>query len=670
MFPTLFSVTSKPAKARLSREVPLRVLANLSKAPKASKLPNYHSSRVIRAWKPVKRQSGIQIVKAVTPLTAEHLEAARDILLAFESIVRLMCFIESPIEHLQSSGDIYLLSTTRALQRKQAQRPASSLEDSLPPASPLESNKEIQDPSFFEDAKHTPGLQLLDSITRIPTASASLGPSPRPLEPPSLFPASKNKLPFLDISQAQAAQAGQYWPGATASAPSLAFPLSSTLPTPPTEADVYKPLPEQNRGNAFNVATAAVQQQPSMAATLEPAGAPQSFTARRQAASHLPTFELPPPPSISQKFMSYTALPATQSTPSMVSVGNLLTPPSNIPGDSLSPLSSTISNSGSNHNVQPYTPSGFWPPPSSGPNPFALGTGTPQPWSQSPANPLFPPRGMFSPSLNSLVRNSSTSPSSAEGLPPPPFDVNQLPPFPGSMSISGPSNLPPVPAHQHQALAQAYMAAQSPVSAPTTQASPVNASESFAPRPPPTPYYSGSQASSTPQNNQFSPYHAPSSAQQSPSSASTAQGSRISPINAHNPTGQPPTQPQGPGFPRNYGAPYPLPGMPVPILTNVHSPGHQMTMIGMPGHGLPGNIMPGYHSGSSAQMQQMYGAHQQPQHNERPFKCDQCPQSFNRNHDLKRHKRIHLAVKPFPCGHCEKSFSRKDALKVRMMAFR
>jgi uncharacterized Zn-finger protein len=53
------------------------------------------------------------------------------------------------------------------------------------------------------------------------------------------------------------------------------------------------------------------------------------------------------------------------------------------------------------------------------------------------------------------------------------------------------------------------------------------------------------------------------------------------------------------------------------------------------------------------------------QQDDRPFKCDQCPQSFNRNHDLKRHKRIHLAVKPFPCGHCEKSFSRKDALKVR-----
>jgi len=53
------------------------------------------------------------------------------------------------------------------------------------------------------------------------------------------------------------------------------------------------------------------------------------------------------------------------------------------------------------------------------------------------------------------------------------------------------------------------------------------------------------------------------------------------------------------------------------------------------------------------------------QQNDRPFKCNQCPQFFSRNHDLKRHKRIHLAVKPFPCGHCEKSYSRKDALKVR-----
>jgi len=61
----------------------------------------------------------------------------------------------------------------------------------------------------------------------------------------------------------------------------------------------------------------------------------------------------------------------------------------------------------------------------------------------------------------------------------------------------------------------------------------------------------------------------------------------------------------------------------------------------------------------------VYGqTHPQQIQHDRPFKCDQCPQSFNRNHDLKRHKRIHLAVKPYPCNYCEKSFSRKDALKV------
>ena len=37
--------------------------------------------------------------------------------------------------------------------------------------------------------------------------------------------------------------------------------------------------------------------------------------------------------------------------------------------------------------------------------------------------------------------------------------------------------------------------------------------------------------------------------------------------------------------------------------------------------------------------------------------------SQNRNHDLKRHKRIHLQVKPFGCDKCGKTFSRKDALR-------
>lgn len=47
----------------------------------------------------------------------------------------------------------------------------------------------------------------------------------------------------------------------------------------------------------------------------------------------------------------------------------------------------------------------------------------------------------------------------------------------------------------------------------------------------------------------------------------------------------------------------------------------------------------------------------------RPFSCDMCALSFNRQHDLKRHRETHSGDKPFPCEACGKSFTRKDALK-------
>lgn len=131
-------------------------------------------------------------------------------------------------------------------------------------------------------------------------------------------------------------------------------------------------------------------------------------------------------------------------------------------------------------------------------------------------------------------------------------------------------------------------------------------------------------------------------------------------------------------YPRQPWPSYSLPAMNGPVLTNIHNPNGHMALLGS----IPstaGGIPPEFNSGHFAGKQQMYRGplSSSPHHpgsgsglggptQDRPFKCDQCPQSFNRNHDLKRHKRIHLSVKPFPCTHCDKSFSRKDALKVSL----
>ncbi|KAH8811489.1 hypothetical protein F5884DRAFT_277315 [Xylogone sp. PMI_703] len=377
----------------------------------------------------------------------------------------------------------------------------------------------------------------------------------------------------------------------------------------------------------------------------------QSFTARRSAASNLPTFQLPPPDHISSLHKypaAYAPTSASQPTPAVPN--SVLTPPA-AAGDGLSPMASSV-NSGSSVSSAagpPYQQMGYWPTPG---NSYTYSSAPPM--STPYAQQNYMARPQYAPPTNFQNRNTN-SPSTGEGLPPPPYDVNL--PFPTSMPMSGSGpqpnqpNMAPQQSQQQQQMTQGMMNPQQQQSQAPHQGPP-HAPDNYGGRPPPTPtYYT---PSSTPQQSSFPAY-----AQQSPTNHSPNPGS--GPANRNpGPPGQgpmnvPPVYPQQrPPYPG-----YNLPAMSGQVLSNVHNPGAQMVPVG----GMSMQYQP-HHMGAP-----MYGPHpgQQPPQNDRPFKCDQCPQSFNRNHDLKRHKRIHLAVKPFPCGHCEKSFSRKDALKRHIL---
>jgi hypothetical protein len=362
----------------------------------------------------------------------------------------------------------------------------------------------------------------------------------------------------------------------------------------------------------------------------------QSFAARRPAASSLPSFQLPPPDlSALNRYPAYAATSTTQTTPSVA--GSVLTPPAGLSSDILSPLGSNVSASSqsSSGGVAPYQPSGFWPTSQNASYNYSSAPSMPAPFAQQQS---YMGRPMYSPSM-SFSGRSTHSPTAGEGLPPPPYDLSR-PSFPTSMGSSGGQhqNLPNLAPQGQSQMSNGIMNSQS------------SSRDPYGGRPASSQnYYSTSTSAS--QQSSFPAYSQQSPTQQSPNH-SQAPPNRISPISAHS---------SMPG-PHGYHSPpyngYNLPAMNGPIMSNVHRPGSQMALVGgmnmsYPPHQMSGQHIYGHHSG------------QQQQQNDRPFKCDQCPQSFNRNHDLKRHKRIHLAVKPFPCGHCEKSFSRKDALKVR-----
>lgn len=519
-------------------------------------------------------------------------------------------------------------------------------------------------------------------LPSIEPAGARAYQSSKPTLPTAAVP---DKLPSLDSFQTQA---GDYWPGATSSTPvSTAQPLN-TLPTPPTDhRDGYKPPGQDRDAPHRGMAAAGAVQQPNMSSTLEP-NPPQGLTARRPAANNLPSMELPALPFGNQPPHKPTPI-NMQAATAQTNIGNLLTPPSTVPGDSVSP-NSLSAMMGAGLPTSQGTPSfanySFLPPPptgATGTTPLGMGSGT------TPGGSWSGLRGLFSPSLFSqLPTNNSGSPLRTEGLPPPPYEIP--PPItsfgPGSMSA--PPTLPAMSAQQ-QPLAfmnhnpgpvQAQSQTQTPISAAhPTQPSPVNVADPFMQRPnsTPTTYYQPSQPQSAAQAS-FPPFNSqPSPISQSPMSA-PLMGTRMSPHHAPGPTFSPNASQYGyrAQFP-NYPLPAmsagpasaPLTGALGPMMTNMHNPHNPMIMTGMPSLAMPSGMMQAGYPTNSSQAAAMYGTQQQMPIHDRPFKCDQCPQSFNRNHDLKRHKRIHLAVKPFPCGHCDKSFSRKDALKVRLNSF-
>jgi len=398
--------------------------------------------------------------------------------------------------------------------------------------------------------------------------------------------------------------------------------------------------------------------QPGMPSVMDAINPPVSFSARKTQVSNVPVpgrIDLPVNP-VTQKFSS--ALPQG-------SIGSLLTPPSNISGDSLSPLSSTAStahNGPATQGLPPFTPNGSWTGPAgTGLTPI-LGSGsgnTSQSWGST--MPFPPPRSMFSP-LGGLV-GTSGSPVKSEALPPPPYNMNDLHALPTSNShhVNMPQSsmaphhnvLPSAQSMNHQQMSYMPMG-PTPLTAGAVASLPSQQSPSEnymrAPPTPATSYY-GSQASSTPLQSSF-PFNPSSPPALSPPP-------RISPAQAGSNFPPPPPPLSGTTANQQY--------QPYGAVRPPHPFGNHMGMPPM--H--PYSQQP-FNSGSTARLWgmehpgAMLGAPQLA-HNDRPFKCDQCPQSFNRNHDLKRHKRIHLAVKPFPCGWCDKSFSRKDALKRHIL---
>lgn len=392
-----------------------------------------------------------------------------------------------------------------------------------------------------------------------------------------------------------------------------------------SEADLF--AAGAPRDPSANLAALAVPA-PGMATALDTLG-PQPLNTRRPGAPTLPSFELPPPPftGAAPKYPAHLNHPPVSHPPTNVSVGNLLTPPATNQSGETATVSQALAPS---TGVSSDLPPAYW---HSGTTPYGAGS-APSQWAPA-INTGYPARASFS-SPGMAARSASvTSPPTTDGISHS-FEAPSLGSFPHSL----PAPSPGIPSTMQPGSMTLY---------PSGPGSTLPSNDLYSPSKG-HPLYGAN-----PHQAGFSPIYGGSS--MSPAGLGIHPAGRM---HAQSPSGQPPLT-----FPRQPWPSYSLPAMNGPVMTNVHSPNSPMAMMG----GMQAGLLPGFNSGHLASTQHLYGAHP-PHHGmavpaaDRPFKCDQCPQSFNRNHDLKRHKRIHLAVKPFPCAHCDKSFSRKDALKV------
>ncbi|KAJ5638174.1 hypothetical protein N7490_008053 [Penicillium lividum] len=364
--------------------------------------------------------------------------------------------------------------------------------------------------------------------------------------------------------------------------------------------------------------------------------ATQPLVNRRPAAPTLPSFELPPPQfglpgGVAQKYSTHQNHPPVSHPPANVSVGNLLTPPATNQSGETIHSAHHLASAGASE-----LPPTYW----SGNSPYGGPGSTNQTWA-SGVHAAYQGRPSFSP--GALSRSSVTSPPTTDGLPQP-FEAPSLASFQQGLPAP-PSSL----SHTHPATMALYPPGHA------TSPAPLPSNDPYAPK---HPSLYGAPPHLSPHQGGYSPIYGAHSM-----GAAGLGMNHPARMPAQSPTGQPHL-----GYSRPPWPSYSLPAMNGPVMTNVHSPNSPMAMMG----GMQPGFLSGFNSGHVANNQHLYGGHPPP-HGlpapapDRPFKCDQCPQSFNRNHDLKRHKRIHLAVKPFPCSHCDKSFSRKDALKRHIL---